>query len=138
MCSESYTLTKKKQFESCSGVVSKHALWNLPLMIWINQRDKVIRTRRNDNILEYKDYCRYSILGTILVVACILTWCSRDKIGEEGRDNTHEYDCLRKINNLLPKWWFNISWVTIFSILVYQFYSYLNGCFYLFLIIKLI
>ncbi|MCG3863457.1 MULTISPECIES: cytochrome-c oxidase, cbb3-type subunit III [unclassified Photobacterium] len=59
-------------------------------------------------------------LGTILGVAIILTWCSRDKMGvEEGKDMGHEYDGIREINNPLPKWWFYMFWATIIGGLVY-------------------
>ncbi|WP_305415930.1 cytochrome-c oxidase, cbb3-type subunit III [Photobacterium leiognathi] len=59
-------------------------------------------------------------LGTILGVAIILWWCSRDTMGvKEGEDMGHEYDGIREINNPLPKWWAYMFWATIVGGLVY-------------------
>ncbi|MBP2700305.1 cytochrome-c oxidase, cbb3-type subunit III [Photobacterium lucens] len=59
-------------------------------------------------------------LGTILGVAVILWWCSRDDMGvKEGEDMGHEYDGIREINNPLPKWWAYMFWATIVGGLVY-------------------
>lgn len=61
-------------------------------------------------------------IGTLVIMGCLLFWCSRDKMGvEEGEDMGHEYDGIRENNNPLPKWWSYMFWATIVFAVLYLF-----------------
>ncbi|MGF1702540.1 cytochrome-c oxidase, cbb3-type subunit III [Photobacterium makurazakiensis] len=59
-------------------------------------------------------------IGTLVGIAALLVWCSKDKMGvEEGEDMGHEYDGIREYNNPLPKWWSYMFWATLAFGVVY-------------------